>query len=65
MVVVSDTTPLIALMKAAQLELLQKLFGRILVPQAVFRELTRINRSHKSHYIFLRKIDVFLRALFC
>ncbi len=40
MVVVSDTTPLIALMKAELLELLQKLFGRILIPQAVFRELT-------------------------
>ena len=40
MIVVSDTTPLIALMKASQLELLQKLFGKILIPQAVYQELT-------------------------
>ena len=40
MLVVSDTTPLIALMKASQLDLLQKLFGKILLPQAVFDELT-------------------------
>lgn len=40
MIVVSDTTPLIALMKASHLELLQKLFGKILLPQAVFDELT-------------------------
>ena len=40
MIVVSDTTPLIALMKASQLELLQKMFGKILLPQAVFDELT-------------------------
>ena len=40
MIVVSDTTPLIALMKAARLELLEKLFGRILIPKAVYQELT-------------------------
>lgn len=40
MIVVSDTTPLIALMKASQLDLLQKLFGKILIPQAVYEELT-------------------------
>ena len=40
MIVVSDTTPLIALMKASQLELLQKLFGKILIPKAVYDELT-------------------------
>ena len=35
MIVVSDTTPLIALMKASQLDLPEKLFGRILITQAV------------------------------
>ena len=40
MIVVSDTTPLIALMKAAQMELLQKLFGKVLIPNAVYLELT-------------------------
>ena len=40
MIVVSDTTPLIALMKASQLDLLEKLFGRILIPKAVYEALT-------------------------
>ena len=40
MIVVSDTTPLISLMKAGQLNVLHKLFGDILIPQAVFDELT-------------------------
>lgn len=40
MIVVSDTTPIISLMKAGQLELLQKLFGVVYIPTAVYRELT-------------------------
>ncbi len=40
MIVVSDTTPIISLMKAGQLELLRKLFGIVCVPKAVYRELT-------------------------
>lgn len=40
MIVVSDTTPIISLMKAGQLELLQKLFGVVCIPKAVYRELT-------------------------
>ena len=40
MIVVSDTTPLITLMKAQQLQLLQVLFGEVHVPTAVYQELT-------------------------
>ena len=40
MIVVSDTTPIISLMKAGQLKLLQKLFGVVYIPEAVYRELT-------------------------
>lgn len=40
MIVVSDTTPLISLMKASQLHMLQGLYGEILIPEAVFAELT-------------------------
>ena len=39
MIVVSDTTPIISLMKAGQLELLQKLFEVVCIPDAVYREL--------------------------
>ncbi len=40
MIVVSDTTPIISLMKAGKLELFQKLFGVVYIPAAVYRELT-------------------------
>lgn len=40
MIVISDTTPIISLLKAGQLELLQKLYNKVLMPQAVYRELT-------------------------
>lgn len=40
MIVVSDTTPLISLLKINRLDLLEKLFGEVLIPQAVFNELT-------------------------
>lgn len=40
MIVVSDTTPIISLMKAGCLELLQKLFGVVYIPKAVYQELT-------------------------
>ena len=40
MIVVSDTTPLISLLKINRIDLLEKLFGDVLIPQAVFDELT-------------------------
>lgn len=39
MIVVSDTTPLISLLKINHLDLLERLFGKVLIPQAVFDEL--------------------------
>ena len=40
MIVVSDTTPLISLLKINRLELLERLFGDVMIPTAVFDELT-------------------------
>ncbi|MBR1740990.1 MAG: hypothetical protein IJ733_03795 [Lachnospiraceae bacterium] len=40
MIVVADTTPLISLMKAARLDILEPLFDEVLIPQAVYEELT-------------------------
>ena len=40
MIVISDTTPLISLLKINRIDLLEKLFGDVLIPQAVFEELT-------------------------
>ncbi|MBO4728353.1 MAG: DUF3368 domain-containing protein, partial [Spirochaetaceae bacterium] len=40
MIVISDTTPIISLLKVNRLYLLKKLFGTVLIPKAVFSELT-------------------------
>lgn len=40
MIVVSDTTPLISLLKIDRIDLLEELFGQVLIPRAVFDELT-------------------------
>lgn len=40
MIIVSDTTPIIFLIKADHLELLEQLFQEVLVPEAVYQELT-------------------------
>ena len=40
MIVGSDTTPLISLLKTGRLDTLEKLFGEVRIPDAVFEELT-------------------------
>ncbi|MCM1160040.1 MAG: DUF3368 domain-containing protein [Roseburia sp.] len=40
MIVISDTTPILSLLKAKQLELLRQLYGSVIVPEAVYEELT-------------------------
>lgn len=44
MIVISDITPIISLMKISQLELLEKYFGEIQIPNAVYKELTTNSR---------------------
>ncbi len=44
MIVVSDTIPLISLLKINRLELFEKLLGLVLIPRAVFNELTMNER---------------------
>lgn len=39
MIIISDTTPIISLLKAGQLELLKYLFGEVVIPEAVYEEL--------------------------
>lgn len=59
MIVVSDTTPIISLLKAGQLELLQKLYKTILVPQAVYRELTE-NSAYVNEADIVRNAEFLL-----
>ena len=58
MIVVSDTAPIISLLKINQLDLLQKLFGKVMIPGAVYDELisnpryeTEANLIISSEYI--------------
>lgn len=58
MIVVSDTTPIISLMKAGQLELLHKLFGTVHIPKAVYRELTG-NEAFPEEAQMIRECEFF------
>lgn len=40
MIVISDTTPILSLLKAQKLDLLQKLYKSVVIPKAVYSELT-------------------------
>ncbi len=61
MIVVSDTTPIISLLKAGQLELLQKLYKIVLMPTAVYRELTE-NTKYIKEAEKIKEAD-FLRTI--
>ncbi|MBQ6503367.1 MAG: DUF3368 domain-containing protein [Flexilinea sp.] len=56
MIVVSDTTPLITLMKAEKLYVLHSLFGEVLIPEAVFSEVTD-NESFKEEADIIRNSE--------
>ena len=56
MIVVSDTTPLITLMKAEKLDILHDMFGEVLIPEAVFSEVTG-NETFKGEADYFRKKD--------
>ena len=48
MLVVADATPLISLMKIGRLNLLERLFGQVVIPEAVYSELTTNTAFHKE-----------------
>ncbi len=64
MIVVSDTTPVISLMKVGQMELLQQLFGVVYIPEAVYRELTdneafseEVRMVQECEFLYVKKVD--------
>lgn len=64
MIVISDTTPIISLIKIDKLFLLQKLFGKVIIPQAVYDELVSNPKYtyeaitvYNSSYISIVKIE--------
>lgn len=56
MIVISDTTPIISLMKANSLDLLKRLYGIVLIPKAVYRELTE-NTVFAKEAEIIKEID--------
>ncbi|UCH95089.1 MAG: hypothetical protein JSV88_33220 [Candidatus Aminicenantes bacterium] len=48
MKVVIDASPLISLAVINQLELLEKLFPEIIIPQAVFQEITAVKDKNRA-----------------
>ena len=56
MIVISDTTPIISLLKAGRLEILEKLYGKVLIPEAVYQELTE-NPSYESEAQIIRNAE--------
>lgn len=53
--IVSNTTPLISLMKIGQLELLQKIYKSIIIPTEVFAEIEK--GKDKPFYLNISKLD--------
>lgn len=53
--VVSNTTPIISLLKIGKLKIFKDLYGEIFIPQEVFNEIEAGN--HKEFYTDLSKID--------
>ncbi|MBD2576575.1 DUF3368 domain-containing protein [Oscillatoria sp. FACHB-1406] len=45
MIVVSDTSPITSLAGIGQLDILRQLYGRVIIPQAVYREMVCIERT--------------------
>ena len=63
MIVIADTTPLISLLKIGKLWLLESLFREILIPQAVYEELTSNSRFYDEalqveNCAFIRRVKV-------
>jgi len=46
MIVICDTTPLNYLVLIGQADLLSQLYQRVLIPEAVYAELQRVNTPH-------------------
>lgn len=66
MIVVADTTPIITLMKLNRLDLLEKLFGTVIVPNAVYEELISNSKHLEEVQVvvecpFLKRLEVFDR----
>lgn len=63
MIVVSDTTPIISFLKINRLDILETLFGEVLLPEAVFEELVsnpifQEEADKVKNCSFLKKVSI-------
>ena len=56
MIVIADTTPIISLLKIKRLDILHHLFGEVIIPQAVYKELTS-NADHIEEAFAIQNAD--------
>ena len=66
MIIISDTAPIITLLKLERLDLLEKLFGEVIIPRAVYEELTSNPKYLSEAQVisdcsFLKSCEVFDR----
>jgi predicted nucleic acid-binding protein len=52
--IVSNTTPLISLLKLSRLDILKELYGQVFIPTAVYNEIEA--GKHKDYYQDLSKL---------
>lgn len=57
MLVVSDTTPIISLLKVKRIDVLEFLFGEVYIPNAVYKELT-------SNQLFIEEAEKIKNSAF-
>ena len=48
MIIVADTTPLSELAKVGRINLLQAIFGKVIIPQEVYNEVTTGNQEPRT-----------------
>lgn len=53
--IISNTTPILSLLKINKLEILKELYGQVIIPNAVYQEIEE--GKHKEYYKDLTKID--------
>jgi len=53
--VVSNTTPILSLLKIGKLDILRELYGKILIPQAVYNEIE--TGKNKDYYTDINELD--------
>ncbi len=62
MIIISDTTPILSLIKAGRLELLEELYKIVIIPEAVYNELTR-NNYYEAEKELIENLSNYLGVL--